>query len=230
LKTGTLAPAEVADDLGRRLRATAGLARWLAADNRISRGAAGPNFLRLTKRPFRWQARFHPLEADDLDLVWAQELLDRRCRELEVLSELARPWEQRREPLRCFARLRLLEVGPPAAPWTALRLRFEAPPESARAELAPGDMGLILTDDDPDLRLDPTAWSDFFVELVRVTPKASGLELVVDVREETPRLQRLLAGTPADGWFLDRAYLDLTGDRMDSFLEYLGQGGQEGTE
>jgi len=226
LRTGQLPPAEVADDVARRLRAAAGLARWLAVDNRRQRGAAEPNFLRLRKRPFRWQAGFHPLTAADLELVRAQEVLDRRCRELGALVDLARPWEQRRDRFRCFAHLRLLDVGPPAAPWSALRLRFAVPADSARAELAPGEPGLILTDDDPDLRLDPAAWSELFIDLVRVIPRPDGSsEAVVDVKEDGPLIRRLLARTPTGGWFVDRAYLDLNGDRMDDFLGYLGQGG-----
>jgi hypothetical protein len=224
LKAGRLSVAEVADDLTRRLRAASALARWLVRDNRAQRGGAEPHFLRLVKRPFRWQATFHPLAAGDLDLLRAQELLDRRCRELEALVELARRWEQRRDRFRCFARLRLLEVGPAATPWSAMRLRFAVPGDSARAEIAPGDVGLILTDDDPDVRLNPAAWPDLFVDLVRIVERRGGLELIVDVKDDGPLIRCLLDRTPADGWFLDKAYLDLNGDKMDDFLTYLGQG------
>jgi hypothetical protein len=104
-----------------------------------------------------------------------------------------------------------------------MQLRFAVPAESARAELAPGDIGLILTDDDPDLRLDPTLWPDLFVDLARAVPHADGrLELVVDVKEDGPLIRRLLDRTPPDGWFLDKSYLDLNGGKMDDFLSYLG--------
>jgi hypothetical protein len=226
LRNGQLSPVEVSADVVSRLRAAAALARWLAADNRMHRGAAEPNFLRLRKRPFRWQAGFHPLMAADLELVRAQEVLDRRCRELAALVELARPWEQRRDQFNCLARLRLLDVGPAATPWSALRLRFAVSADSAQAELAPGELGLILTDDDPDLRLNPAAWSELFVDLVRVISReGGGIEVIVDVKEDGPLIRRLLDHTPDGGWFVDRAYLDLNGERMDDFLGYLGQGG-----
>ena len=48
--------------------------------------------------------------------------------------------------------------------------------------------------------------------------------MIVDVKDDGPLIRRLLDQTPADGWFLDKAYLDLNGDKMDDFLTYLGQG------
>jgi len=126
---------------------------------------------------------------------------------------------------RCFARLRLLEAGPAATPWSAMRLRFAVPSDFEPAEIGTGDIGLILTDDDPDVRLNPAAWPELFVDLVRIIQHRGGLELVVDVREDGPLIRRLLDRTPTDGWFLDKAYLDLNGDKMDDFLTYLSQGG-----
>lgn len=228
LKDGSLSPAAIADDMARRLRATISLAHWLAADNRVARGTAEPGFLRLKKKPFRWQTGFDPLDATELDVIRAQELLDRRCRELDTLVQLARPWEQRRNRLQCIPQLQLISIGPAATQWTAARVRFAVPPDGTRAEIGAGEVGLILTDDDPDLRLDSSAWADLFVELVQVIDKADGsTELVIDLKDEEPVLRRLREENPADRWFLDRAYLDLTGRNMDTFLHYLHEGPKE---
>ena len=86
-----------------RLSAMQGLCQWILADNAQS----GHDFLRLRKPPFRFQEQFHPLDAVDLDVLLAQELLQSRAERLAALVELARPAEERRERLCCYANLEL---------------------------------------------------------------------------------------------------------------------------
>lgn len=217
LKAGKLDAAAARADVDARLRAMSSLAAWLVARNAEADGA----FLRLDKQPFRWQATLDPLGAGDLDLLRAHELLQLRSAELQALVALAAPWQVRRDRLRCLARLRLQGVKRNPSRWVDLRLFFTVPPETRRAELEPGTFGLILTNDNPDLRLNPAAWRGVFAKLVDVRRKNGQVEAVVDVEEGGPLWDRLLRDTPADGWFLDQAHRDFNAATMDGFLHYL---------
>lgn len=225
LKTGTLSSEIVEADVRARLLAMSALVRWL-----IDRNAeASDKFLRLKKPPFRWQQKFEPLNAADLQVLLAHELLDAKTKELAALAALAMPWEMRRDRLRCFARLRLMEWDESPARFGDLRLRFLAPPKSWQAEIEPGAIGLILTDDHPDRRLDPNCWPQVFAQLVDLRRRPDAVELVVDVGDGsdtyTPMWTRLISRTAEDGWFLDQAYRDLNGSRMEDFLNYLSATG-----
>src|SRR3546814_5285683 len=61
-----------------RLDALQGLIAWLFDENRKA-AAAGMPLLRLAKKPFRFQASFDPLNAIDLDVLLACELLENRA-------------------------------------------------------------------------------------------------------------------------------------------------------
>lgn len=217
LKAGTLGSDAVCDDVERRLRAIASLAAWLTRCN------AQPNgrFLRLNKQPFRWQATLNPLAAGDLDLLRAHELLQLRTAELQALVALAAPWQLRRDRMKCFSRLKLIKAIESPSGWVDLRLHFAVPPDSRKAELAPGTVGLILTDDNPDLRLDLRAWQKVFVNLVSLRSNGGDVELIVDVENAGPIWKELRKRTAQDGWFLDQAHRELNAERMDNFLQYL---------
>jgi predicted RecB family nuclease len=221
LKAGHLAASEVEEDVRARLRALAGLARWVLADN--NRGAVP--FLRLNKQPFRLQSRFDPLGAEDLDLLCAQELLASRSTELSVLTALAAPVTQRKASFRCLAPLRLLGAVESPRPWAARRLRFHAPPDCLYTELGPGSFGVVLSDNDPDLLLDPSRWPDLFVTISDLEEDPDGLRVTVDVARKVWRrgtLERLLQTEPPGGWCLDQAHSDENAPRLQRFLQYLG--------
>lgn len=206
-------------DVVARLRAMAGLCAWVQADN----AEAEQPFLRLRKAPFRFQEQFHPLDAIDLDVLVAQELLQSRAERLAALVELARPWHERRERMRCYARLELDSNQTRRANGGRI-LSFGVPPESQQAEIAPGRIGLILTDDDPDLRMDPAQWDLCNVRL-RAGRRTDRIEVWVHPRVwKGPVMQRLIRETPPDGWFLDQAHADVNTPRIEAFLRYLSEG------
>ncbi|MFZ6181627.1 PD-(D/E)XK nuclease family protein [Nannocystis pusilla] len=205
--------AEILQDVTARLRATASLCDWILADNE----SAEQTFLRLKKPPFRFQELFHPLDAIDLDVLLSQELLQSRADRLAALVELARPAPERRERLRCFANMTLRSDTKNGS---RTFLTFDVPPESRDTEIAPGTFGLILTDDDPDVRLDPTQWPACEVSLERTW--SSGL--VVSIYKKVadgPLMRRMLAKTGERGWFLELAHKDINTERIANFLRFL---------
>jgi len=221
LRTGKIDCGEIEDDVTRRLHSTASLADWLLAEN----AGAGEPFLRLNKQPFRFQNEFHPLEADDLDVLQAQELLESRAGLMSALVELALPADQRRERLRCFADLRLLKWGKQA--WKYWML-FRVPEESQQAEFAPGELGLILSDDSPDIRLNYQRWRDFSVDLPPQRDDYSAETLFVSVLPNIfngPVFQQLLQKNGP--WFLDKTYRDLNAPRVLNFLSFLAAKGSK---
>ena len=207
-------------DLEARLRAMDALCDWILKDN----VRTGDNFLRLRKPPFRFQAQFHPLDAVDLDVLIAQELLQSRAERLAVLVELARPAAERRERLRCYAHLTLRDVSSKGRQEI---LEFDIPPESRQADLAPGSLGIILTDDDPDLRLDPARWNDCSVAIAAdQSPRDDRIRVQMPTKVyRRPSMQRLLRSTSDRGWFIDQAHVDINTGRMEHFLRFLAHGG-----
>lgn len=217
LRSGQMAPAEVHRDVEARLAAMNALARWLLADN----ARAGGNLLLLRKKPFRFQEDFHPLDATDLEILMAHELLENRSARLASLTALARPSEERRNAFQCLAHLRLEgshTVG------RNQRLRFFVPPESRQAELSSTSLGLILTNDDPDLRLNPTLWETLRVRIV--SDLENGPHIEVEMARDlydAPEFQRLRRKTREDGWFIDPIHVDYTTARAVQFLRFLAK-------
>jgi hypothetical protein len=145
LRRGTGTVEAVRDDVRARLRATASVVEWLLNEN----AHAETPFLRLKKKPFRFQGEFDPLAASDLDVLQAYALLENRAGLLERITALAQPAKRRRDGLRCFAELRLREhrrVG------YLHKITFDVPADSRQAELSPDSFGVVLTQDDPDSR------------------------------------------------------------------------------
>src|SRR5262249_30069027 len=111
--------------------------------------------LRLAKKPFRFHASFDPLNAVDLDVLLACELLENRAGLLDALVSLAQPASRRRDSGRCLAGLTLRKH------WKFGRYQvmlFAVPDSNGDCDLGPDDFDLILTDDAPDLRLNPSLW------------------------------------------------------------------------
>ncbi len=230
LKLGDTDPALVEHDVRERLRTLADLARWILADN----AKASPAFLRLKKAPFRWQMKFHPLDAANLQLLEAQELLNTRIAELAALTALAEPADQRKERSACIGPMRFIrtESSPAGAGWAAVRLHFLVPADCRRTDLGPATFGVVLTDGDPDMLLDTARWPDIAVSIFRIDEGSTNGDMAVkvDVRRDVWRagvLHKLIEvpRTGADGFYLDRAFFDVNGPRVLNFLQHLEQGG-----
>jgi hypothetical protein len=177
--------------------------------------------LRLAKRPFRLQATFDPLNADDLDLLLACELLESRAGLLDALIGLAQPARRRRDAGRAMTGMSVIRH------WAHKGRRhiiFRVPPESRDCELGPGSFNLILTDDDPDLRLDPTAWGAVTARFERPSPgfedRLDQIRVSLADADFTNGPFRQMFDRSGDqaAWCLDQAFGDVNGPRAAQFL------------
>ncbi|NVJ15319.1 PD-(D/E)XK nuclease family protein [Myxococcus sp. AM010] len=215
LRQGEGDAGEVRRDVEARLAAMDALMRWLLQEN----AAAGEPFLRLRKKPFRFQAQFDPLAATDLEVLMAHEMLENRAALLGTLTELARPADERRDRFRCLANLQLVGTYPDGGFY---RLRFFVPPESRQAELSSSTMGVILTDDDPDLRLDPRRWGEVRVRISSDLENGQHVEVRISRNQyNAPGFEALRRRARTDGWFLDAIHVDFNTDRAVRFLRSL---------
>jgi len=219
---GAPTSAAIEADVSARLAALDGVVAWLFAQHADAEGRGVP-LLRLNKRPFQFQQSFNPLEAGDLDVLLACELLENRAGLLEALIGLAQPAIRRRDAGRCMTGLRFLGSNA----WGRQKLvRFGVPPESRETDIGPSDFRLILTDDSPDLRLDPQSWN--LVEC-RLKPPTDEDPLRPDVvkllmdREvyDGDLFQQLLRDTAEGGWCLDRPFHDVNTEKAARFLRHL---------
>ncbi|MGP4691984.1 hypothetical protein [Agrobacterium cavarae] len=214
----------IVKDVTSRLMATQGLIAWLVEEDRRATKNGAP-LLRLAKRPFRFQASFDPLNAIDLDVLLACELLENRAGLLEALVNLAKPFQRRRDAGRSLARLRR-DRDFKGGQWGSRRFIFQIPSESRDAELTAGDMDLILHNDAPDLRLNPAMWQDISCRIVELDPPLASHQICVEIRKQaldSQTFQALLDRTADDGWFIDKAFFDVNSQRAASFISYLGQ-------
>ena len=207
---------QVEADVMARLETSARLVEWLTSQN----ATASSPFLRLDKQPFRFQATLNPLNAGDLDLLNAYELLDSRTALMETLVRLAQPARVRQQRGECLAGLTLESEGRHANGWRWLR--FSIPPESRDAEISPDDIGLILTDDNPDLRLNPSNWRPLEIRLRFGDP--GSLFVNMSGRQfESSMMANLRRRTGPKGWFIDKTHRDINGPRVQNFLRQLGE-------
>lgn len=218
--------AAVEADVGARLDALQGVIAWVYAQNKAATAAGAP-LLRLAKKPFRFQASFNPLNAVDLDILLACELLENRAGLLEALIRLAQPADRRRDAGRCMAGLTLTHHGVPTAGRAAI-LTFNVPEESRASELGPGSFDLILTDDDPDLRLGPSNWPTVRCSILPPSDNYPHRPDRVAVRMDarvyrSAAFDALLRRTPPRGWFIDEAFGDVNTARAVAFLSNLAR-------
>src|SRR5690606_16273608 len=105
---------------------------------------------------------FDPLDAGDLDLLRAFELLENRAGLLDTLIRLAQPKAVRRDVGRAMGPMRLADIsdGP-----RFVKLRFVARGDALDVDIAPGTFGVILSDGEPDLVLDPRLWRSMACDL-----------------------------------------------------------------
>jgi hypothetical protein len=221
-RPGAKSAAEISADVRSRLDALAGMISWLISEN-AKASAEGAAILRMSKKPFRFQETLDPLNAMDLDVLLACELLENRAGLLEALIGLAQPAHRRRDGGGCYAHLTLSKH------WSMGGLQllsFRIPQESHQVELGPGDFNLILTNDVPDLRLDPGMWG---LVGCQIRPPGAGYEhrrdlLLVSMNRADfngPVMQDLLRTTGDAGWFIDRTFGDVNTAKTVSFLQDL---------
>lgn len=214
----------VRDDVAARLDALQGVIAWLYRQNELAIAKGAP-LLRLSKKPFRFHATFDPLNAVDLDILVACELLENRAGLLEALVNLAQPADRRRDAGRCMARLVLNSHGLYGR--TAI-LRFKVPEASRDSDLGPGSFNLILTNDDPDLRLNPANWQGVRCSIMAPSNDFEDRTDLVSVRispriYQSPEFDALLRTTPSDGWFIDQSFGDVNSDRAARFLSNMAR-------
>ena len=223
LRAGTIESTAVASDVEARLKAMRDLTRWLLSENAAAEARSGDHaFLRLRKRPFQFQETFDPLDVVDLDMLRAFELLENRAGLLDALVELARPWRQRCDRARCIPQMTLKRSGRNQFGYWML---FDVPPESRESDLNSGNLDLILTDDNPDIRLNPPLWPCFEVRIAREKPEYGQATLLVNVAAEVyegSEFDRLLRESGDNSWYLDRTFKDFTTQRAADFIAFLG--------
>ena len=211
-------------DVRHRFDALQGVISWLYAENAVAT-ATGKPLLRLSKKPFRFHATFDPLDAVDLDILVACELLEDRAGLLEALIGLAQPWERRRDAGRCMAGLTLLDH---AVRGRSAVLIFTVPEASRTSELGPGSFNLILTDDDPDLRLSKDNWRSASCSILPSSPDYPDRPDRVAIRMDVGTyrgaiMDGLIRNTPKGGWHIDQAFGDVNSTRAAAFLSNLGR-------
>jgi hypothetical protein len=178
--------------------------------------------LRLNKQPFRLQATFNPLDAGDLDVLRAFELLENRAGLLETMIRLAQPTRVRRDAGRAIGPMRLLNVSERQR---YAYLLFAKPREAEETDLAAGTFGLILSDGEPDFVLEPRAWSSLACDLLDPRPGDAPNLLRARVFRGVfngPTFQELKRRAGQDGWWLDQTFVDFNSSKADVFLSFLG--------
>ena len=218
LKRGEISVGAIQADVRKRLFSMASMVEWLLKEN----ARAATPFLRLRKKPFRFQGNFDPLAASDLDVLHAYALLENRAGLLNRIVSLAQPAKRRRDGLRCFADLKLHRherFG------NLHRMVFNVPFESRQAELSSDSFGVILTQDDPDILLDPGRWDDHTVriESVRFGSSFGTVSTTMAHSKFEQHFESKVRNNPASSWFLDEIFTDPNTSRMLEFLEFIAQ-------
>lgn len=209
-------------DVSARLAVTQTIADWLRAEHQRRLDAKEPPMLRLHKQPFRLQATFNPLDAGDLDVLRAFELLENRAGLLDTMIQLARPTRVRRDAGRAIGPMRLLNVTEKGR---YAYLLFAIPREAEDADLSSGAFGLILSDGEPDLVLEPRLWSSLSCDLM--DPWSGDAPNLLRLRMFRPifsgqTFQEVKRRIRQDGWWLDQSFVDFNSSKADAFLTFLG--------
>jgi hypothetical protein len=222
-KPGHAGVAEIAEDCRGRLRATRAIVEWLQARNAERQAAGGRPILRLAKKPFRLQVNFDPIDAGDLDVLKALELLENRAGMLDTLIRLAKPCAARRDSGGSIGPLRLLKIHQNQRTRT---LVFRRSAEARDADMSGGTFGVVLSDGSPEMLLDPRRWGDLAVTLL--DPRAADDPDIVRVRmRETvflgDAMQRTARALDGSGWWLDQTFVDMNSAKAAGYLSYLAE-------
>jgi hypothetical protein len=216
--------AEIVGDVRSRLQATRAIVEWLQSQHWRQVNAGGRPTLRLAKRPFRLQASFNPIDAADLDVLKALELLENRAGMLDTLIRLAKPSPARRDSGIALGPLQLLTVHRSARTRTMV---FRRPQDGRDAEIAGAGLGLVLSDGSPELLLEPRLWSDLSVTLLDPRPGENPNIVRVRIWNKVflaPLMQRLLRSVDGANWWLDQTFVDLNSGKATAYLDYLAAG------
>jgi hypothetical protein len=211
-------------DVSARLHATRAIAEWLRAEHERRLAADEGPMLRLNKLPFRLQASFNPLDADDLDVLRAFELLENRSGLLETLIKLARPKNVRRDSGWAMGPMRLLNIYEKQR---YADLWFKAPPEALDAEVGSGAFGLILSDGEPDFVLEPRVWPQIACQMLeaRLGDGPDLVRLRIYKRHfEGAAFQEAKRRAGEHDWWLDQSFLDLNSAKAEDYLTFLAEG------
>ncbi|MHA3795430.1 PD-(D/E)XK nuclease family protein [Sphingomonas sp. YL-JM2C] len=214
--------AAIREDVRARLAASQAIADWLRAEHQRRVATSQSPMLRLNKQPFRLQASFNPLDAGDLDVLRAFELLENRAGLLDTMIQLARPTRVRRDAGRAIGPMRLINVSEKGL---SAFLLFSIPREAEDADLSSGAFGLILSDGEPDLVLEPRLWSSMGCDLMDPWPNDPPNFLRVRMFRPTYNgqfFQDVKRRAGQDGWWLDQSFVDFNSAKADNFLTFLG--------
>lgn len=209
-------------DVSARLATTQAISDWLRAEHQRRVLAGESPMLRLNKQPFRLQATFNPLDAGDLDVLRAFELLENRSGLLGTMIQLARPTHVRRDAGRAIGPMRLLNVSEKGR---YAYLLFAIPREAEDSDFSPATFGLILSDGEPDLVLEPRVWSSIGCDLMDPWSQDAPNLLRLRMFRPTfigPAFQEVKRRAGQDGWWLDQSFVDFNSSKADAFLTFLG--------
>lgn len=212
-------------DVSARLSATRAIADWLKSEHTRRVDAGQGAMLRLKKKPFRLHATFDPLNAQDLELLRAFELLENRAGLLESLVRLAQRPESRRDAGRAIGPMKLLSVFERS--YSSVDMLFAAPADAADADISAGAFGIILTDGSPDYVLEPRLWDSLKCRLKSARPNdAPHLRRISVGRAQfTSDLFKEVRRRAGEGnWWLDQIFTDVNSAKADAFLTHLASG------
>lgn len=212
---------DVRNDVRARLHTSRAIAEWLRAEHARRIEAGGGPMLRLNKLPFRLQATFNPLAAEDLDVLRAFELLENRSGLLESLIKLARPKSVRRDSGWSIGPMRLINIY---AKQRHLEIWFKVPPEALDAEVAAGAFGLILTNGEPEFVLEPRIWSQLSCQILDARPGDSADLLRVRIYKgvfDSAAFKDAKRRAGENDWWLDQSFVDLNSSKAEAYLGFL---------
>lgn len=217
-------PKQVEDDVRARLRALSELCGWLEKESSRNATPDGGPLLRLPKKPFRFWGAFDQLDASDLDVLQAFELIENRASMLATLVDLARPPAARAASGRSMTGLTYETQWPVSHGRVAMA--FSVPRECRETDVSPGSFGLIITNGAYDVLLDPVAWPRFECN-VDGRRSTSG-RVVIEMRKvdfDAPEFQAMMRQSlRTPDWCIDTSFKDPNTARIAGFLQYLAGG------
>ncbi len=220
----TVSAEHVAGDVRARLGALSRLCGWLERESASKATPDGGALLRLPKKPFRFWRQFDPLDAGDLDILLAFELMQSRANMLATLVGLARPPAARTASGRSVTGLSLVDHWPSGHGRRAIE--FAIPNDARDTEVGPGTFGLVVTNGAYDILLDPLAWSGF--ECTVSSARRSRSNIVVEMNSsnfDSPEFQAMLRESrESPVWCLDGILKDPNTVRIAGYLKYLADG------
>jgi hypothetical protein len=212
---------DIRADVSARLLATHEIAEWLRAEHRRRLKVGGGAMLRLNKQPFRLQATFNPLAADDLDVLRAFELLENRSGLLDTLIKLAQPQRVRSDSGRAIGSMRLLGAYPNQR---SVLLMFRVPQKAVDNDIGEGAFGLILSNGEPDFVLEPRLWPRLSCNLLE--SRAGDTPDLLRIRMfrsnfDSATFQEVMRRAGQDGWWLDQSFVDINSAKAEAYLSFL---------